>query len=285
MLKKVITIFYSITDQFCLPQFIKDISENTFDHGCMISESDSIERTRSCRELFRIHKLCSSISYPSRANRPLLSDMTGFLRIRHTVRLANEKSHLDVIRNSDPVITLVRSLIAFPLNARRNILLDPESQSNAARRATTVAEKNKIEAGRPDERRYRTFIAIEWARTVSVQRFLVFPVVRSKSTPPSRIVDDRMAGSKERSKAEKERQEKRRRTKKKRGEKGESREGGDRPSIILQSGQDGRDSKLPVSRHGHNLQFLTIRLDQPPYKGTYYVATLRWDSHGRSDTR
>lgn len=69
--------------------------------------------------------------------------------------LANEKSHLDVIRNSDPVITpsrLVRSLVAFPLNARRNILLDPESQSNAARRATTVAEKNEIETGRPDER-------------------------------------------------------------------------------------------------------------------------------------
>jgi len=36
---------------------------------------------------------------------------------------------------------------------------------------------------------------------------------------------------------------------------------------------------------GHNLQFLTIRLDQPPYKRMYYVATLRRDSHGRSDAR
>lgn len=64
---------------------------------------------------------------------------------------------------------------------RRKILFDPESQSNAARRATTVAEKNKIETGQPDERRYRAFIAIEWARTVSVRRFLVFPAAASRA--------------------------------------------------------------------------------------------------------
>lgn len=75
----------------------------------------------------------------------------------------------------------VRSLVAFPLNVRRKILFDPESQSNAARRATTVAEKNKIETGQPDERRYRAFIAIEWARTVSVRRFLVFPAAASRA--------------------------------------------------------------------------------------------------------
>lgn len=36
---------------------------------------------------------------------------------------------------------------------------------------------------------------------------------------------------------------------------------------------------------GHNLQFLTITLDQPPYKRTYYVTTLRQDSHERLDAR
>lgn len=53
-----------------------------------------------------------------------------------------------------------------------------------------------------------------------------------------------------RAEAEKERQEESgREQKRKGGKKGESGEGGgDRPSIILQSGQDGRDSKLPVSR-------------------------------------
>lgn len=96
----------------------------------------------------------------------------------------------------------------------------------------------------------------------------MFPAAASRAVEkcaesPPRIVDDRMTGSAGsagsagsgegeggRTKVEKGRQEERQRTKKKRGEKGESRGrgGGDRPSIILQSGQDGRDSKLPVSR-------------------------------------
>lgn len=190
----------------------------------------------------------------------------------------------------------VRSLVAFPLNARRKILFDPESQSNAARRATTVAEKNKIETGQPDERRYRAFIAIEWARTVSVRRFLVFPAAASRAVEKcaSLLLASWMTGWRDPgggTEAEKKRDETSGgEAKKEKRKKGEGREGGgDRPSIILQSGQDGRDSKLPVSRLraslGRNLQFLTIRLDQPPYKGTYYVATLRRDSHGRSDAR
>lgn len=192
----------------------------------------------------------------------------------------------------------VRSLVAFPLNVRRKILFDPESQSNAARRATTVAEKNKIETGQPDERRYRAFIAIEWARTVSVRRFPVFPAAASRAVEKcaslllaSWMTGWRDPGGEEPRRRKRERRDERRRGKKEKRKKGEGREGGggDRPSIILQSGQDGRDSKLPVSRLraslGRNLQFLTIRLDQPPYKGTYYVATLRRDSHGRSDAR
>lgn len=48
--------------------------------------------------------------------------------------------------------------------------------------ATSVVEKNKIETGRLDERRYRVFIAMGlWARTVSVPRFLVFPAAASRA--------------------------------------------------------------------------------------------------------
>lgn len=93
-----------------------------------------------------------------------------------------------------------------------------------------------------------------------------------------------------RAEAEKERQEERQRVKKEKGKKKEKAEK-EEEIVHLSSCKVG---KMDGTRNfpsrgcaplGHNLQFLTIRLDQPPYKGTYYVATLRRDSHGRSDAR
>jgi len=121
------------------------------------------------------------------------------------------------------------------------------------------ADKNEIEkTARPDERRYRALIAIEWAQNVSARWFPVFPVnrvVEKCAVLRSLVVDDRMdAGERsgEPDGAEKEGQEEQRERGKKeeadRGGGGGSEGGGDRPSIILQSGQDGRDSKLLVSR-------------------------------------
>lgn len=125
----------------------------------------------------------------------------------------------------------VRSLVAFPLSVRRKILFDPESQSNAARRATTVAEKNKIETGQPDERRYRAFIAIEWARTVSVRRFPVFPAAASRAVEKcaslllaSWMTGWRDPGGEEPRRRKRERRDERRRGKKEKRKKGEKAE-------------------------------------------------------------
>jgi len=72
----------------------------TSGRGRMIPESDSIERTRS-RSAY-VHKLCSSISYPSTSfeRRDWFSPYPTY-----GSSLANERSHLDVTRNTDPVIT------------------------------------------------------------------------------------------------------------------------------------------------------------------------------------
>lgn len=117
MVGEVTTIFDSIADRFYLPQFIKDISERRTLVLATAARSQraivSKEHVRR-RELFRIHKLCSSISYPSRTNRPLRQRHDWFSPYpTYGLPLANEKSHLDVIRNSDPVITPPR--LARPL--------------------------------------------------------------------------------------------------------------------------------------------------------------------------
>lgn len=243
-------------------------------------------------QIMLIHKV--SIE---KANRLFSNDMTGPPRIRHTGSpLANEKSHLDVHKKyRSRVITLSRPRCFSSERARRNILHDPESQTRYD--ATSVVEKNKIETGRLDEQRYRVFIAMErWARTVSVPRFLVFPAAANHAVEKctSLLLSLWMTGRRDpgreprrKKKRDKRSGSRKRKKKKKKGK----RRGGDRSSIILQSGQDGRDSKPPVSLSerraslGHNLQFLTIRLDQPPYKRTYYVTTLRQDSHERLDAR
>lgn len=165
--------------------------------------------------------------------------------------------------------------------------------------ATSVVEKNKIETDRLDEQRYRVFIAMRrWARTVSVPRFLVFPAAakpRSRKVHESSplVVDDRMAGSGKRAEAQKKRDK---RNGGRKGEKKEKRRKGEEEIVHLSSCKVGKmdgTRNLPtlflrgcaLASFGHNLQFLTIRLDQPPYKRTYYVTTLRRDSHERSDAR
>jgi len=108
-------------------------------------------------------------------------------------------------------------------------------------------------------------------------------------------VNDKVAGFRKSGKREKEPRQKKRDkrsrqgVKKKRGEKkGESRERRRRRSSIYHpakwTGLETSRLEAPAPL-GHSLQFLTIRLDQPPYKETYYVATLRRDSHGRSNAR
>jgi len=119
MLKEVTTIFYLYHWPVLLvtiywSYFWYEYREYFWIHGCVISKSDSIERTRSRRGPFRIHKLCSSISYPSRTSRPLLERHDWFSPYpTYASPLANEKSHLDVIRNSDPVITPSRLVHSF----------------------------------------------------------------------------------------------------------------------------------------------------------------------------
>jgi len=109
-------------------------------------------------------------------------------------------------------------------------------------------------------------------------------------------VDDKVVGSRksrkrERIETEKERQEKPTESKKEKRKKKEKAERRRRRSSIYHPAKWARWTGFETSSLeapaplGHSLQFLTIRLDQPPYKGTYYVATLRRDSHGRSDVR
>lgn len=89
-----------------------------------------------------IHKLYSSIRYPSRERTDFFPTTWLVLRIRHTVRLSlTRRTTLTFIRNTDPSWLRCPAFDAFPLNARRNILHDPESQSNAARRYLGCREK------------------------------------------------------------------------------------------------------------------------------------------------
>lgn len=117
----------------------------------------------------------------------------------------------------------------------------------------------------------------------------------------ARVTDDRMAGSREREprkSREKERRDKRsgggeqKRKGGEKGKRGKEKAKWEEEIVHLSSCKVGKmdgtrnfPSQGSVPRRaaplGHNLQSLTIRLDQPLYKGTYYVATLRRDSHGR----
>ncbi|EFN60247.1 Protein slit [Camponotus floridanus] len=105
------------------------------------------------------------------------------------------------------------------------------------------------------------------------------------------VVDDRTTGSGKRAEAQKKERQEERQQKAKKEKNMRKKER--RRSFIYHPAKWARWTGLETSRLplggcaslGHNLQFLTIRLDQPPYKRTYYVTTLRQDSHERLDAR
>lgn len=197
-------------------------------------------------QIMLIHKV--SIE---KANRLFSNDMTG--PPRHTVRLSlMRRATLTFIRNTDPAWLRCPVFDAFPLNARAVTFFTIRNLNQTRYDATSVVEKNKIETGRLDKQRYRVFIAMErWARTVSVPRFLVFPAAANHAVEKctSLLLSLWMTGQRDPGR------EPRRKKRETRGAAAESekrkkrgkRRGGDRSSIILQSGQDGRDSKPPVS--------------------------------------
>lgn len=182
----------------------------------------------------------------------------------------NEWSHLDVMRNTDPVITpsCDSGLIPVRFSIERalsgNILLDPESRSNTATALPQLKGKNKTQTNwLADEatispRLYRDRTQAYRFRSEILGCVLVSCQLRSRKVrePLSFVVNDRMVerglegrvvekrgrGSKKKSSS------KANGKKKKERHKEEDKEEEGRPSIILQSGQDGRDSKLPVSR-------------------------------------
>lgn len=197
--------------------------------------------------------------------------------------LANEKSHLDVIRNSDPVITpsrlvrsFARSLLFLRTRAVTFFSIRNLNQNAARRVLPRLQGKNKMGTGRPDERPD----IVPLSRSSGHEPFPFggsrqLPSARSKSARASSS-RHRMTGWRDpgRAEAEKERQEERSGEQKRKGEK--RREPEKEEEIVHLSSckvgkMDGTRNfpslRLRCAPLGRNLQFLTIRLDQPPTKG------------------
>lgn len=232
-----------------------------------------------------------------KANRLFSNDMTGPPRIRHTVRLSlTRTATLTFIRNTDPAWLRCPAFDAFPLNARAVTFFTIRNLNQTRYDATSVVEKNKIETGRLDEQRYRVFIAMErGARTVSVPRFLVFPAAANHAVEKctSLLLSSWMTGRRDPGREPRRKKKRDKRSGSRKRKKKKMRKKERRRSFIYHPAKWARWTGLETSRLplggcaslGHNLQFLTIRLDQPPYKRTYYVTTLRQDSHERLDAR
>lgn len=200
-------------------------------YGYTISEGDYIEEHAAVpyTQIMLIHKVSVE-----KANRLFFQRHdTGPLRNRHTVRLSlTRRATLTFIRNTDPAWLRCLVFDAFPLNARRNILHDPESQSNTARRYLGCREKQNRDRSAwrgAISRLYRDGAMGDGI--ISVPRFLAFPAAATQSKS-ARVFSSRRgwqdSGIREESRgAKKERQEERQqktKKKKERKKKGRRRE-------------------------------------------------------------